>query len=170
MIKAKRLLPLTNKQILKNVRAGSKSKKKASNGLYYYIYKVTCSKNEMVFVSACATDVDPDTDPHISKSIVGRTEYHKYKRGLICYGAYLRRHGKVNFKRTDLLFFDSLTELIEAEKLIITEEFRNDNRTMNFSFHFDYTNIWKHENVRLNGFITPEDRLIINNLMTKPEA
>ena len=40
--------------------------------------------------------------------------------------------------------------MLEAEELIIDQEFKDDDRTMNFHFKFDYEKIRKYEEMRLD--------------------
>ena len=149
--------PLSDKVILKNVSIGSRRKKIGEDGkTYFYIYKVINSRDNKVFVSGCMSEIDPDTDKHISKSIYGRKPYEKHKIGNPCYGSYLRLYPKHCFKRTDLLFLNNLDELLEVEKLIVDEDFKVNDKTMNYGFSPQYAEILRFAK---GEFLTPEYRI-----------
>ena len=76
----------------------------------------------------------------------------------------MRTFTKKYFQRSDLLFVNNLTELIEVEKLIVTQEFQLDPRTMNYSFHPQYAEI-----LRMAGgeFITLADKKKLEAIQAK---
>jgi len=145
---------LTNKQILKDVVFGSRKKKIGLNGYYYYIYKVTCELiPDMMFISGCMTQDDPDLDNHVSKSIPGRGPYKKQNQKLFSYGWYLKKHNERNFERKNLLYFDCLEDLLKAEELVLMHNVSYDNGIISFP-DLDYEKIRKVEWYRMYGLLT----------------
>ena len=146
-------VPITNKQIITKVGFGSKKKKYSIDGIYYYLYKVTCSITGCIFISGCASEIDPDLDKHLMPGIPGRKPYEIYKKGKICLKGSVSSYGKENHRREQLLYFDSLSDLLKAEASVVDVDFRTDERTLNYHFHFDYDKIDKFEGYRLNSLV-----------------
>lgn len=159
-------VPITNQQIINKVGFGSTGKKIGEdNQFYYFLYKTTYPVDGMIFVSGCMSNVDPDQDKSKSPGIPGRKPYEKYAKGRICLQNHVRGQEKKKLLREDLLFFDSLKDLLKAEALILDQDFQVDSRTLNHHFNFDYEGIAKKEYFRLHDSFPTNDKDLVKSLL-----
>lgn len=123
---------MPDQEILAKCSNGQRSPFKGDNGLYNILYKTTCMVNGRVYVGVHSAKTVED-------SYIGGGIKADYSSGLKDYrdpslmslGNYVRMYGVSVFRRTNLLYFNTVDDALIQEKRVVDRQWVRDRRTLN---------------------------------------